>query len=249
MMEIGAQLYTVRDSCQTLENFAMTLKKVADMGYQTVQISGTCAFEPCWLKEQLDSNGLRCVLTHTEAKRIREEPVAVAREHTVFDCEFVGLGSYGFRPEKGQSVENFLTLYGPAARELKENGKYFMYHNHAREFIKQDGKLIFEWITEGIPAEYMGVTLDTYWVQVGGGDPAQWLERLAGRIPCIHLKDYAFDQKMAPVGEGNLNFERIFEKAETGGTKYLLVEQDNCYGEDPFECLKRSYDYLKACGF
>lgn len=54
---------------------------------------------------------------------------------------------------------------------------------------------------------------------------------------------------MAVLGEGNINFDRIFEKAEAAGTRYMLVEQDNCNGEDPFDCLKRSYDYLKACGF
>ncbi len=95
----------------------------------------------------------------------------------------------------------------------------------------------------------MGFTLDTYWIQVGGGDPSQWLEKLAGRVPCIHLKDYAYSAKMAVVGEGNLNFDRIFQMAEKAGTKYMLVEQDDCYGESPFACLKRSYQNLKTYGF
>ena len=38
-MKIGAQLYTLRDSCKDLESFAETLKKVADIGYTTVQVS------------------------------------------------------------------------------------------------------------------------------------------------------------------------------------------------------------------
>lgn len=48
-MNIGAQLYTVREFCKTLDDFALTLKKVADIGYRTVQVSGTCAFDPAWL--------------------------------------------------------------------------------------------------------------------------------------------------------------------------------------------------------
>jgi sugar phosphate isomerase/epimerase len=63
------------------------------------------------------------------------------------------------------------------------------------------------------------------------------------------LKDYAFGPKMAVVGEGNINFDRVFERAEAAGTEYMFVEQDDCYGEDPFECLKRSYAYLNARGF
>jgi hypothetical protein len=53
---------------------------------------------------------------------------------------------------------------------------------------------------------------------------------------------------MAVVGEGNINFARVLYEAENAGTEYLLVEQDNCYGEDPFECLKRSYRQLAAWG-
>ena len=69
-MEIGAQFYTVRDFCKTLDDFAETLKKVADIGYRNVQISGTCPYDAQWLKEQLDRNGLRCVLTHIPAPRL-----------------------------------------------------------------------------------------------------------------------------------------------------------------------------------
>ena len=53
-MKIGAQLYTVRDFCKDLDGFALTLKKVADIGYKYVQVSGTCAFDPHWLKAELD---------------------------------------------------------------------------------------------------------------------------------------------------------------------------------------------------
>ena len=42
-IKIGAQLYTLRDYCQTTDGFADTLARVADMGYTTVQMSGCCA--------------------------------------------------------------------------------------------------------------------------------------------------------------------------------------------------------------
>ena len=250
MIEIGAQLYTVREKCRTLEGFAETLRQVADIGYRTVQVSGTCPFEAQWLKEQLDRNGLRCVLTHTPAARLLEEPEKVAAEHDVFGCGHVGLGWYAFDEEKEDgSFAHFMQVWPEAARRLGACGKYFMYHNHDQEFRRIGGQIVLERLMEEIPAELMGFTVDTFWVQAGGGDPAQWLEKLAGRIPCIHLKDYAYGRKMAVIGEGNINFDRVFEKAETGGTRYMLVEQDDCNGEDPIECLRRSYRYLTACGF
>lgn len=248
-MQIGAQFFTLRDFCQTPEGLSESLKKVADIGYTNVQISGTCSYDPAWLKAQLDQNGLQCVLTHIPPERLQTDAAQVCREHSVFGCDHIGLGFYGFDRENGQDVDTFLATYAPVAKAIREKGKYFMYHNHAHEFKREKGKLILQHLSDSIPAEDMGFTLDTYWVQVGGGDPAQWLERLAGRVPCIHLKDCAFGQQMAALGEGNINFDRVFEKAEAAGTRYMLVEQDNCNGEDPFDCLKRSYDYLKAQGF
>ena len=165
-------------------------------------------------------------------------------------CEHIGLGYYSFNPEQGDTYEKFVETYAPVARKISSLGKIFMYHNHDGEFRRlSDGRIVMEHLMEDFPADQMGFTVDTYWVQAGGGDPAQWLERLSGRIPCIHLKDFAYGRQMAVVGEGNINFDRVFEKAEAGGTRYMLVEQDNCNGEDPIECLRRSYQFLRSRGF
>lgn len=246
-MEIGAQLYTVREMCQTLDDFAETLKRVADIGYRTVQVSGTCPYPADWLRENLDKNGLRCVLTHIPVPRLTSELDQVIEEHEAFGCEHIGLGWWAF--DGDMSLERWLETFPPIAAKIAAAGKRFMYHNHDQEFRKLDGKLILERLMEAVPPEQMGFTVDTFWVQAGGGDPAQWLERLAGRIPCIHLKDFAYGRRMAVLGEGNINFGRVFEKAEVGGTRYMLVEQDDCNGEDPFECLRRSYRYLRSWGF
>ena len=241
-MEIGAQFFTIRDFCKNTEDFAESLKKVADIGYKNVQISGTCDYDPEWLKAELEKNGLKCVLTHTPADKLKADPAGVARDHDIFGCKYVGLGWFDFNEN---SCDNFIKEYGPVAQVLKKHGKYFMYHNHDQEFKKENGKLIIEQLAEITAPDEMGFTLDTFWVQAGGGDPAQF----SGRVPCIHLKDYAYGRKMAVIGEGNINFDRVFEKAESAGTEYMLVEQDDCNGENPLDCLKRSFEYLRSRGF
>ena len=48
------------------------------------------------------------------------------------------------------------------------------------------------------------------------------------------------------VGEGNLDFQAILKTLRTNNTtEYALVEQDECYGASPFDCLRRSYEYLQ----
>lgn len=249
-MKIGAQFYTVREQCKTLEDFALTLRRVADIGYKTVQISGTCPYPAAWLREQLDKNGLTCVLTHIPVPRLVGETAQVIAEHRVFDCPLIGLGWYAFDESREDATyAHFMNTFVPVAEEIRAGGRYFMYHNHDQEFKRLGDRIVLEKLAQDIPAELMGFTLDTFWVQAGGGDPAQWIGKLAGRVPAIHLKDYAYGRRMAVVGEGNINFDRVFTEAEKAGTKYLLVEQDDCNGEDPIECLRRSYAYLKACGF
>ena len=249
MMKIGAQFYTLRDMCKTPEGLAESLKRVADMGYRYVQISGTCAYAPEWMKTELEKNGLKCVLTHVPGTRILGDTRQLIADHDVFGCDRIGLGWFGFNDDQSeQSWDYFMAHYVPAAKKLKEGGKLFMYHNHDQEFRHRDGKTILRRLSEEVPADIMGFTFDTFWAQAGGADPAQCLEMLSGRIPCIHLKDYAYGRKMAVVGEGNINFERVLAAAEKGGTEYLLVEQDDCNGEDPFDCLRRSLSNLRAMG-
>lgn len=247
-MQIGAQLYTVRDFCKTPEDFAQTLKKVADIGYKTVQVSGTCDFDAQWLADQLKANDLKCVLTHTAEDKLQNHTQQTIDDHTVFGCPHIGLGYYGdFREGDESAIEKFISTYGPVAKQMEDAGKVFTYHHHHFEFRKFGGVTILQRLAEAIGQ--MRITLDTYWVQTAGADPAAWLEAYAGRVPCIHLKDHTWDRKMAVVGEGNINFDRVFLAAEKAGTEYMLVEQDECYGEDPFACLTRSYRNLKAMGF
>lgn len=246
-MQIGVQLFTLREQCTTLEDLENTLKRVAEIGYRYVQVAKVCPYEPAWLKEKLDENGLRCVVTHTSAEQLHADAVAVAKDHDILNCSYVGRASYPF-PEK--TPDDFAADFKDVARILAENGKRFMLHNHKHEFTKDaDGVFFLDRLMQLFPPEQLGVILDTYWVYQVGEDPAAWLRKLSGRVPCIHLKDSTPDGKMAVIGEGVLDWDSIFEAAREAGTEYMLVEQDDCYGEDPFDCLARSYAYLIKRGF
>ncbi len=251
-MQIGAQFYTVREQCQTLEGLSESLKRAADIGYRTVQISGTCAYEPEWLREELQKNGLTCAVTHTAADTLADDTGRVIAGHEIFGCRYIGLGMMPGALHDPADYGAFTRRFRPAMEKIRAAGKLFLYHNHQFEFMRSPGgKIYLERMMEEFPAGLLGFTFDTYWAQYGGADPAQWLERLSGRVPCIHVKDMACVDaapSMAPVGEGNLNWSRILAAAEQAGTQYVLVEQDDCHGEDPFDCLRRSYAYLRSLG-
>ncbi len=251
-MIVGAQLFTLRNSCKTLEDFSESLEKVADIGYTAVQISGTCPYEGEWLKEQLDKTGLIAPVTHTAAKKIIETTDEVLKTHQAFGCKNIGLGASPV-PLSDETIESFLDSIAPAVEKISAAGAKFCYHNHWQEFCRSkiDKKLFIDKICERFPAEKLGIILDTYWVQFSGADPCQWIQKLKGRLDCIHFKDMGHIEefpRMYPVGEGNMNWDGIIKSCCEADVKYAFVEQDNCYDEDPFDCLKRSYQFLKAQG-
>ncbi|MDD4415003.1 MAG: sugar phosphate isomerase/epimerase [Oscillospiraceae bacterium] len=253
-MEIGAQLYSVREYTKTLDDFEKTLEKIRDIGYRVVQVSGTCSYKPEWLKNQLNRLGLTCAITHYNVDRIASETDKVVAEHKQFDCKFIGMGGIKGGLKNGMEDYNaFYKAYKPAGKRMSELGCMLMYHNHNMEFARcGEGKKVYlKKMAEDFEPNELGFTLDTYWVQAGGGNPTQWINKLTGRVPCVHLKDMAYangERRMAPVYEGNMDFDSILEACKTAGTQYLLVEQEDCYGEDPFECLKTSYLNLKSKG-
>ncbi len=251
-MELGAQLYTVRDFIQTEEDFNRTAKKIADIGYRTVQLSAVGKeIRPERIREICDSHGLKIVLTHIDVNRILYDTEKLIKEHDIYGCSYIGLGSMPGKYRNACWLPYFLEDFKEPARKIAAAGKLFMYHNHNFEFEKINGVTILEQLLSSFTEEEMGITLDTYWVQAAGADPVQWIRKLKNRVPCVHLKDMAVSDGvsvMAPVMEGNLNFESIFRGLEETNCKYILVEQDICQ-TSPFDCLKQSYDNVSQLGY
>ena len=249
-MVIGAQLYTLRDYCQNEKDFAESMKRVAEIGYTTVQVSGIGPIPAEKVREICEKNNLKIVITHIPPDRILYDTDTVIKEHDIMGCNYIGIGSMPGKYRQPDWIERFATDYLEPAKKIANAGKLFMYHNHDFEFQRFNGKYIIEYLLDAFKPDELGITLDTYWVQVAGCDVADWIERLTGRLPCIHLKDLEMiDGKayMAPIMEGNLNFPKYIKAFEKAGTKYMLVEQDT-FLESPFVCLKKSYDNLKALG-
>lgn len=257
-MKIGAQLYTVTKSCQTLDDIAETLKKVADIGYTTVQLSGLCAYEADWMREQLEKNGLEAPITHFDANKIADKTEEVIEFHKTLGTKYIGVGGLrGLWDPKYKETpiefwESFVRDYVPAAKKIKDAGCYFMYHNHHYEFMDVEGRLLYDYLLENFSADIMGFTADLYWFKEAGKDPVEMLNALKGRTPVVHYKDMIItpdgEHKMASVGNGILDWDAIIETSLKNGIEYAMVEQDNCYDEDPFVCLKRSYDFLSSKG-
>ena len=184
-----------------------------------------------------------------------DETVSVHKALGTTNCGVGGVsGSHMDRTLEG--VKNYAkTVNRLADRLYDEHGIKFTYHNHSWEFEHIDGdKSYWDIMVEEFNPDKVSFVLDTCWVAHAGADVRYWIEKLAGRIDILHLKDKGFtvnnegekEISVCEIGQGNLWWDGIMESAEKSGVKYYCVEQD-CFfrNNDPFESLKISADYLK----
>lgn len=249
---LGAQLYTVRAFTQTIEGVAATLKKVADIGYTAIQISAFGPVDPHEVARLVEDNDLTVAITHMAWNRFQNELDEVIAVHKLWSCVHTAIGSLPGEYRSLDGLKRFLVELAPIAERLAQEGMDFSYHNHNHELARYGDKTWLEMLYEQAPPEMLKAELDTYWIQAGGGDPAAWVRKCAGRQPVLHLKDMVVtperEQRMVEIGEGNMNWPAILQAAEESGVEWYLVEQDECYDRDPFESLVISYRNLRAMG-
>ena len=252
---LGAQLYTCRDFCKTIEGVAETFRKVREIGYTAVQVSAFGPVDHNEVAKLADDNGLTIAATHISWRALLDDTNAVIEQHQLWECKHPAIGGLPgeYRGEDG--LKKFLDELPPIAEKLAAAGMDFSYHNHNHELVRVGDKTWLELLYAQADPKHLKAEIDTYWITAGGGDPAAWVRKMAGREPLLHLKDMTIAieddkrvQRFAEIGEGNLNWPAILEAAKEGGVEWYLIEQDQCYGRTPFESLDISFRNLSAMG-
>ena len=250
-MKAGLNLYSIRNLIKTEEDFSATAKKLKEMGYDYIQYSGG-PYDPEVIARVSKESGLPVVLTHVPMDRIINDTDKLMEEHASFGCYNIGLGAM---PKEvildEQLCKETVAKLNDAGKRMADKGFKFFYHNHHIEFYKHNGQTVFDYMIENAP--YINFTADTYWLQYGGVDVLDYLEKLKGRIECVHLKDYTivadtnwFKPQFTSVGDGTINYGKIVPKLKEWGVKYFLVEQDNAAElPDTLAPIERSIKYIK----
>ena len=258
MKEVGLQLHTVRDHIETLDDLRNAVFKIKECGYSSIHTSGASKIKDVesakFFKKCVDDAGIGICGTHYSWKSIVEDIEDTMRVHDVLETKNVGIGSMpAIAKTSYEEFCKFVDTMNAAAKKLGENGFKLTYHNHSFDFLKFNGKTMMDYMIERFDEDNITFVLDTYWVQHAGYDVRKMMERLAGRIDILHLKDmgaWGGEDGKSPyiteIGNGNLNFDDIIPLGDKIGVKYFVVEQDIGYTTgDSFESIKQSYDYLK----
>ena len=243
--QIAVQCYTLRNYLHTSSSTDRAFAKLRQIGFEAVQISGT-ALDPKEIKKYADLNGLVICATHESGEKIINTPDEVIEKLNLYNCQHTAFPCpYEWQIVDYESTVDLAKSLDAAAVKMQNAGKVLSYHNHNLEFRKFNGETILDIIMANAPA--MQAEIDTYWVQMGGCDPVEYVKKYAGRQQIFHLKDFGVlppnTSIMMPIGTGNLNWSAILPAAEAGGVEWFIIEQDVCH-KDPFDSLKDSFDYL-----
>lgn len=143
-------------------------------------------------------------------------------------------------------------MYNVAGAKLAEEGIKLCYHNHDQEFRNIiDGAYALDVLTLNTDPKSVYFTIDIGWVAIGGVDPVSVLKRLKGRVPAIHVKDFAdlSDRgSFTTVGTGAVPIAAGMKAARETGVEWAVVEQDKLLHLTAWETVTTSFLNLKEQG-
>lgn len=246
---LGLQLYTLRD--EMAQDFAGTLRKVAEIGYAAVELAGHGGLSVRELSGLLADNHLAVAGSHIGLERLESElPKVIEENLSLGNTHIVVPYLAEERRKTADDYKKTAALLNDFGATLQASGMTLCYHNHDFEFTPlEDGQLGEDILLENSDPNFVKAEVDTYWVLKAGLDPVAFVKKHSGRVPLMHLKDRDLtDGSFAPVGTGDLPLDALIAAAGEIGTQYLLVEQDLCKGS-ALEAVTLSYNNLKAKGY
>ena len=245
---IGVQLYTVRTLLE--KDFEGTIAQVAAVGYKS----------PKEVRAVLDRHGLSAPSAHLDYATITGKlPQAIEASqiigHKFIVCPFID-DAMRAQPDVWKRISE---AFNKAGETTSKAGIQFAYHNHHFEFVPVNGKEPFDVLLAETDPKLVKIEMDLCWMAVAGRDPLAYFNKYPGRFPMVHVKGLKkipanagkattmlpFDQVMpdiTEVGDGPIDWKRIFAQAPKAGIQHYFVEHDQ--PASPIESITASYKYL-----
>ena len=246
---IGIQLYTIRREFGREPE--ATLARLAELGFREVEFRGYPPGTPAEIRAMLARHQLAAPSSHVglrgadpEWDRTLELAAAIGQSYVVVA---------GIAQSDRASLDGWKRVaerFNQAGMAARKHGLQFCYHNHDFEFPPIDGVVPYDLLLSETDSKLVQLEMDLYWITKGGKDPLEYFAKWPGRFPMVHVKDMDATPRryFAAVGEGTINFARIFRRGGQAGIRHYFYEQDETSGS-PFDDAGKSYRYLRRLTF
>jgi sugar phosphate isomerase/epimerase len=247
-MPIGFQVWTIKDSL--IKDFPGTLKKMAALGYQTMEMCSPPGYESSGfgplmklkakeMKQIINDAGLICPSSHYGMGEFRDH----LDERITFALESgqkqMILSSFGL-PQNStiddwKKAADELNAYGARA---KKAGIQMGFHNHHGEFQKINGTLIYDVLMNQFDPEYVKMQFQVAVISIGY-KASDYFRKFPGRFISAHLADWSDTKKASvPVGQGIVDWKDFFASIKKGGVKNIFAEINEEFFKDSAAYLK-----------
>jgi sugar phosphate isomerase/epimerase len=279
-LRYGVQLFPV--SAELGADLHGTFARLAALGYQDVETAGLQGHSVAALKAAADAAGLRILSAHVSAQiRLSEQDVVLTDEpgpvieqlqalgvrHAVMPMpllpadavpaldaqiisKIVALAA-AFGVSDWQRTADFMNR---RAEAFAKAGIGFSYHNHNLEFAPVGGTTGWDVLVRETDPALVTFELDIGWAAAAGLDPVGLLEKNAGRMRMMHLKDidrntvpnFELKQISCPLGQGIVDWPGLLRSARRHGVFGCFVEQEPPFADGPFTALEQNINFLKS---
>lgn len=252
---IGLQLYSIRKDLQ--KDYKQAIRQVGETGYTMVEAAnyGDGKFyglTPKDFKKSLEEAGLQPLSSHVGKELSQQElqsgdfKESLQWWDTCIDAhKAAGISHIVVPwlsvPKTLKDLQTCCNYFNEIGKKCKEKGLSFGYHNHAHEFSKVEGQLMYDYMIQHTDPEYVFFQMDVYWTVMAQQSPVDYFHKYKGRFELLHIKD------RREIGQsGMVGFDAIFRNTDVAGTKYLIVEMEQ-FSQDSRHGIKQSLDYLREC--
>jgi sugar phosphate isomerase/epimerase len=240
---IGVQLYTARRDLA--RDFEGTLARIAEIGYREVEFAGYHDKTPSEVRAVLTRLGLAAPSSHVAIEVFRRDIDGAIAAATHVGHRYLVVP--WLDPAERRTIDDYRRLAEELNRfgeKVRAAGMQLGYHNHDFELAPIGGSVPLDVLIERTDPNLLVLELDLYWVTKGGADPLTYFSRTPGRVQLVHVKDSAGapEHRQVDVGQGTIDFKKIFARREQAGIRHAFVEHDD--PANPIETLRVSYEYL-----
>jgi sugar phosphate isomerase/epimerase len=233
-------LYTLRRECE--RDLEGVLRAVREIGYEGVELFELHGRDAHAVRRLLDELELDVCGRHVLLDAIEGNLDELAEELRAVGTDRLVLGWIA-PPATAAEADAVVERIAGVAPRVRDAGLRLGFHNHDAELRPlEDGRTVLDRLAA---LDELFFEVDLGWAWFAGVEPAGLVERLAPRVPLVHVKDLApeAEQRFVPVGDGDVGYRELLPAIEGFGVEWLLVEQDETDGP-ALDAVRRSFGAL-----
>jgi len=247
-MPIGCQTWPVRE--MIAKDFPGTIKQLAEAGFQTIELcspvgyadsgfAGLAKYKGAELRKILGDAGVKCVSSHFGIEELRANQAAsIAWAQDVGLAQMMVPSLDGPRHPTMDDVKRAADEYNKMGEKAAQAGIQQGLHNEDFELTLVDGQRTYDVLLKLLDPKFVKFQFQVSTIS-RGYDAADYFMKYPGRFVSMHVQDWSpATRKEMAVGQGTLDWKKIFTAAKTGGIKNYFVEMN-------LDLMKASVPYLR----